>query len=42
MATPTTEDSNMSLTEQNDTPGKNVAPVQPESSFETQPSTESQ
>ena len=37
-----TEDSNMSLTEQSDTPGKSVAPVQPESSFETQPSTESQ
>ena len=42
VATPTTEDSNMSLTEQSDTPGESVAPVQPESSFETQPSTESQ
>ena len=42
VATPTTEDSSLPLAEQSDTPGENVAPVQPESSVETQPSTESQ
>ena len=42
VATPTTEDSSMSLNEQSDTPGENVAPVQPEPSAETQPSAESQ
>ena len=42
VATPTTEDSGMSLNEQSDTPGENLAPVRPESSVETQPSAESQ
>ena len=42
VATPITEDSSMSLAEQSDTPSENAAPVQPESSVETQPSTESQ
>ena len=42
VATPIIEDSSMSLNEQSDTPGENVAPVQPGPSFETQPSTESQ
>ena len=42
VATPTTEDSGMSLNEQSDTPGENFAPVRSESSFETQPSAESQ
>ena len=42
VATPTTEDSGMSLNEQSDTLGENLAPVQPESSAETQPSAESQ
>ena len=41
VATPTTEDSSMSLAEQSDTPGENVVPAQPESSVETQPSVES-
>ena len=42
VATPTTEDSGMSLNEQSDTPGgKNLAPVRPESSVETQPSADS-
>ena len=41
-ATPTTEDSGMSLNEQSDTPGENLAPVRPESSVGTQPSAESQ
>ena len=36
MATPTTEDSSMPLNEQSDTPGENVAPVQPEPSAESQ------
>ena len=35
VATPTTEDSGMSLNEQSDTPGKNLAPVRPESSVES-------
>ena len=39
--TPTTEDSGMTLNEQSDTPGENLAPVQPKSSVETQPSVES-
>ena len=42
VATPTTEDSGMSLNEQSDTPGENLAPVRPESSVGTQPSAESQ
>ena len=42
VATPTTEDSDMSLNEQSDTLGKNLAPARPESSVETQPSAESQ
>ena len=42
VATPITEDSGMSLNEQSDTPGENLAPVQPESSVETQSSAESQ
>ena len=42
VATPTTEDSSMPLAEQSDTPGEIVAPVQPESSVETQPSPGSQ
>ena len=42
VATPTTEDAGMPSNEQSDTPGENVAPVQPESSVETQPSVESQ
>ena len=42
VATPTTEDSGMSLNEQSDTPGEKLAPVRPESSVETQPSAESQ
>ena len=42
VVTPTTEDSGMSLNEQSDTPGENFAPVQPESSGETQLSAESQ
>ena len=42
VATPTTEHSGMSLNEQSDTPGENLAPVRPESSVETQPSAESQ
>ena len=42
VATPTTEESGMSLKEQSDTPGENLAPVRPESSVETQPSAESQ
>ena len=42
VATPTIEDSSMSLNEQSDTPEENVAPVQLEPSVETQPSTESQ
>ena len=42
VATPTAEDSVMPSNEQSDTPGENVAPVQPESSVETQPSVESQ
>ena len=41
VATPTTEDSSMPLNEQNNTPGENVVPVQPESSVEAQPSGES-
>ena len=41
MVTPTTEDSSMSLAEQSDIPGESTAPVQPESSVMTQPSTES-
>ena len=41
-ATPTTEDSGMSLNEQSDTPGENLAPVSPESSVETHHSAESQ
>ena len=41
VATPTTEDSGMSLNEQSDTPGENLAPVRPESSVETQFSAES-
>ena len=39
VATPTTEDSSMSLAEQSDTPGESTAPVQPEFSVETQPPT---
>ena len=42
VVTPTTEHSGMSLNEQSDTPGENFAPVQPESSGETQLSAESQ
>ena len=42
VVTPTTEDSSMSLAEQSDIPGESTAPVQPESSVMTQPSTESQ
>ena len=42
VATPTTEESGMSLNEQSDTPGENFAPVRSESSVETQPSAESQ
>ena len=42
VATPTTEDSTMSLVEQNGAPGENAAPVQPKSSVESQLSTESQ
>ena len=42
MVTPTTEDSSMSLAEQSDIPGESTAPVQLESSVETQPSTGSQ
>ena len=42
VATPATEDSGMSLNEQSDTPGENLAPVRTESSVETQPSAESQ
>ena len=42
VAIPTTEDSVMPSNEQSDTPGENVAPVQPEYSVETQPSVESQ
>ena len=42
VATPTTEDSGMSLNEQSDTPGENLTPVRPQSSVETQPSAESQ
>ena len=42
MATPTIEDSSMPLNEQSDTPGENIAPVQPKPSVETQPSAESQ
>ena len=38
VATPTAEDSGMSLNEQSNTPGKNLAPVRPESSVEAQPS----
>ena len=34
VATPATEDSGMSLNEQSDTPGENLAPVRPESSVE--------
>ena len=34
VATPTTEHSGMSLNEQSDTPGENLAPVRPESSVE--------
>ena len=41
VATPTAEDSGMSLNEQSDTPGKKLAPVRPESSVETQPSADS-
>ena len=37
----TTEDSGMSLNEQSDTSGENLAPVRPESSDGTQPSAES-
>ena len=42
VATTITEDSSMSLAEQSDIPGESAAPVQPESSGETQPLTESQ
>ena len=42
VATPTTEDSTMSLVEQNGTPGENAAPVQPKSPVESHLSTESQ
>ena len=42
VATTITEDSSMSLAEQSDIPGESTAPVQPESSVMTQPSTESQ
>ena len=42
MATPTTEDSGMSLNAQSHTPGENLAPVQPESSVGTRRSAESQ
>ena len=41
VVTPTTNDSSMSLAEQSDIPGESTAPVQPESSVMTQPSTES-
>ena len=41
VATPTTEDSGMSLNEQSDAPGKNLAPVRPQSSVEAQPSADS-
>ena len=34
VATPTTEHSGMSLNEQSDTPGENLAPVRPEPSVE--------
>ena len=42
VVTPTTEDSSMSLAEQSDATVESAAPVQPESSVKTQPSTESQ
>ena len=42
VATPTTEDSSMPLAEQSDTLGEIVAPVQPASSVENQPSPGSQ
>ena len=42
VATPTIEDSSMPLNEQSDTPGENVAPVQPKPSVKTQSSAESQ
>ena len=42
VATTITEDSSMSLAEQSDIPGESAAPVQPKSSGETQPLTESQ
>ena len=42
VATPTIEDSSMSLNEQSDTPGENVTPVQPKPFVETQSSAESQ
>ena len=41
VVTPATKDSSMSLAEQSDIPGESTAPVQPESSVMTQPSTES-
>ena len=41
VVTPTTEDSSMSLAEQSDAAVESAAPVQPESSVKTQPSTES-
>ena len=42
VVTPTTKDYSMSLAEQSDIAGESTAPVQPESSVMTQPSTESQ
>ena len=42
VVSPTTKDSSMSLAEQSDIPGESAAPVQLESSVETQPSTEFQ
>ena len=42
VATPPTKDSGMSLNEQSDTPGENLAPVRPETSIQTQLSAASQ
>ena len=42
VVTPTTEDSSMSLAEQSDATVESIAPMQPDSSVNTQPSTESQ